>query len=114
MYHYQKKQKKRVSADGAKALHVIMNANEEYIVFCAKPEWDIDEAYVLMLLHEINHWAQNMFLTADEVFKSKINYYETRRAGKTPFTEWINSSADCYDMSEWEEKYKRKYDSMEQ
>lgn len=60
-----------------------------------------------MLIHEINHWAHDLYLADCEVNKRIESYSKQRELNKTPFTEWINTDAG-YDMTEWEEKYRKR------
>ena len=60
-----------------------------------------------LLIHEINHWAHDLYLADCEVDKRIEAYSKQRVLNKTPFTEWINTDAG-YDVSEWRKKYGKK------
>lgn len=78
--------------------------NEIVFVECG----NITENDVLdLLIHEINHWAHDLYLADCEVNKRIESYSKQRELNKTPFTEWINTDAG-YDMTEWEEKYRKR------
>jgi len=73
------------------AIHGDKNTNEDFIV--------------MALLHELDHWANSMYLPRDiyqaYVKRGFIYSYEC------PFVEYINSFPGYYDFNKWEEIYHR-------
>jgi hypothetical protein len=84
---------------------------KSFIVFCEPSRTIvIDECvfYLNVLIHEINHWAQTMYIDDGEVLNMMNAYHRETAMGRTPFTEWINVEGG-YNMEMWENKYGRKY-----
>lgn len=63
-----------------------------------------DDGIVYMLIHEIEHFAQNMFLDDNETEHSIKGFNRHRNC---PFVEYITAHPGDYDFSGWEKKYGR-------
>ena len=67
------------------------------------------EDYILdVLIHEINHYAQCIYLDKREIMYS----IEGFQGWETPFVEYICVPAGHYDFSKWERKYHRKVKAL--
>lgn len=70
-----------------------------------------DSAIMYILIHEIEHFAQNMFLDKQETDLAVCGFN-----GKhyfSPFVEYIMANPGKYDFSAWEEKYNRGVSSVD-